>query len=178
MTEPIPLRLRSNVDTAVSGCVPGEEAGACEMNFLCTVRFPMCQKNKLEEVYLDRVACVDPSPCSVPPIVEKKKIKRLPSSVWFLTLEAWCTGGGFPSHTTRDHVIPLCVCRGWRLPLHQGAEPRSASRPSASRPLAAPPPTKHPPNIPVPKITAHRKLHGGGASAVKDIPGPCRDGEV
>lgn len=46
----------SNVDTAVSGCVPGKQAGACEMNFLCTVRFPMCQKNKLGEVYLDRVS--------------------------------------------------------------------------------------------------------------------------
>lgn len=65
---------QSNVDTAGSGQVPGKQAGACEMNFLCTVWFPMCQKNKLGEVCLDHVSVwTDPSLHFGPLTVEKNE---------------------------------------------------------------------------------------------------------
>lgn len=41
------------------------------MNFLYTVRFPMCQKNKLGDVCLAHVSVWIPTPI-IPPRVEKK----------------------------------------------------------------------------------------------------------
>lgn len=120
------------------------------MDFLCSVRFPVCQENKLGDSCSARAwtpprrsshsrkgfcACVDPSPV-VPSSHSGEKMCLVPDSGGSLD-----RGNTSRPHKPRPSDAIVCVSR-WRLPLLP-----------ASWSLAAPPPSS-----PLSQVTACRKL--------------------